>query len=106
MIGPRPCYCGRPGKIDRRRHYENQFPQPYGLWLVAIAGLVFVGVGIYQWVKSYETRFRKKLVAHQMSQTEVRWGVRAGRVGIAARGVVFGMIGAFLVQAAMNQNPQ
>jgi Domain of Unknown Function (DUF1206) len=35
-----------------------------------------------------------------MSQAEQTWAVRLGRLGIAARGIVFGIIGLFLIQAA------
>lgn len=80
--------------------------QPYGVWLVGLGGLVFVGVGIYQLYKAYEEKFREKLKTHEMNQTEVKWGVRAGRAGLTARGIVFGIIGVFLVRAAMQHDPQ
>lgn len=80
--------------------------ETYGIWLIGLIGLVIVGVGIYQLYKAYETKFRKKLNVHEMSPTETKWGIRAGRLGIAARAVIFGIIGVFLIQAAMQANPQ
>ncbi|MBK8905199.1 MAG: DUF1206 domain-containing protein [Anaerolineaceae bacterium] len=80
--------------------------QPYGIWLIGIAGAIVVGVGIYQLYKAYQTKFRQKLKVQEMSATEIKWGIRAGRIGIAARAVVFGLIGIFLVRAAWQANPQ
>ena len=36
-----------------------------------------------------------------MSRTAKRWGARAGVLGHVARGIVFGLVGIFLVKAAM-----
>jgi hypothetical protein len=36
-----------------------------------------------------------------MSQNEQTWATRLGRFGIAARGIVFVIIGIFFIQAAM-----
>jgi hypothetical protein len=41
-----------------------------------------------------------------MSPAEVTWAVRIGRLGFAARGVVFGIIGLCLLQAARQMEPQ
>jgi hypothetical protein len=40
-----------------------------------------------------------------MSAREDTWSTRAGRLGYAARGVVLGFMGAFLVQAAVQTDP-
>lgn len=80
--------------------------QPFGRWLVGIVGLVLVGVGAYHVYKAYTTKFREKLKSQQMSREELEWGVRAAQWGLGARGVVFAIIGVFLVQAAVRYNPQ
>lgn len=41
-----------------------------------------------------------------MSQTERTWSTRLGRVGHGARGVTFLIIGGFLIQAAIQANPE
>jgi hypothetical protein len=79
--------------------------QPFGRWLVGLLGLIVLGVGLYQFYQSYSAKFREKLKLGEMSQTEQRWAIRSGRFGLAARGVVFGIIGGFLVQAALQYNP-
>lgn len=74
---------------------------PFGRWLVGLVGLAIVGMGLYQLVKAYRADFRKALKTAQMSRTEERWAVRAGRVGYAARGVIFALMGSFFIQAAL-----
>ena len=52
-----------------------------------------------------EAKFRNKLKLAEMSPREERWATIAGRVGYAARGLTFGLIGSFLIQAALHANP-
>lgn len=80
--------------------------QSYGKWIVSFVGIVIIGVGVYQLYKAYQTKFRQKLNLSQMSPTETKWGIRAGQVGIAARAIIFGIMGSFLVQAALQADPQ
>jgi hypothetical protein len=79
--------------------------QPLGRWLVVVAGAVIVGAGFYQFYKAYEADFRDELKTGEMSAREKKWTTRSGRLGYAARGVVFGVIGVFLVQAALQTDP-
>ena len=79
--------------------------QPFGRWLAVVAGAVIVGAGLYQLYKAYEADFRDELRTGEMSAREKKWATRSGRLGYAARGVVFGVIGVFLVQAALQTNP-
>lgn len=75
--------------------------KPFGQWLVGIAGAVVIGVGISQLHKAYSAKFREKLKLSQMSQAQQTWATRIGRFGFAARGVVFCIIGGFLIAAAV-----
>jgi hypothetical protein len=80
--------------------------QPLGRWLVVAAGAVTLGAGLYQFYQAYKADFRNEVESHQMSLREKRWTTRAGRLGYAARGAVFCVIGVFLVQAALQADPQ
>ncbi len=75
--------------------------QPFGRWLVALGGIMVIGVGIAFLFQAYKAKFRRHLQLQQMSSAERVWTVRLGRLGIAARGFVFGIIGSFLVLAAI-----
>ena len=79
--------------------------QPFGRWLAVIVGAVIVGAGLYQLFKAYKADFRDELRPGAMSARAKTWTTRSGRLGYAARGVVFGVIGVFLVQAALQTDP-
>ncbi len=79
--------------------------QPFGPWLVALLGAVIIGIGLAQLFKAYTAKFREKLKLSEMSNTEQTWATRSGRLGFAARGVVFGVIGTFLILAALQSDP-
>ena len=74
--------------------------QPFGRWLVGLAGVIAIGVGFSYLYEAYKAKFRRHLKLTQMSHSEQTWAVRLGRFGIAARGIVFAIIGLFLIQAA------
>lgn len=78
---------------------------PAGRWLVALAGLGIAAFGAYQLVQAYRAELDKRLDLSPMSPPVRTWAVRAARAGLAARGVVFGIVGFFLVQAALHHNP-
>jgi hypothetical protein len=80
--------------------------QPLGQWLVAGAGVVVVLYAAVQLRRAYSLSFRSKLRLREMSAAEERWAMRLGRLGYGARGVVFSIIGAFLVVAAIRTDPQ
>jgi Flp pilus assembly pilin Flp len=73
----------------------------WGQWLLTGIGVIVVGVGISQLYRSYSAKFRDKLKLGEMSEKERTWATRAGRLGFVARGVVFAIIGSFVVQAAL-----
>lgn len=74
--------------------------QPFGEWLVGLAGAGVIGLGFYMLYEAYSAKFRRKLKLSEMSEDERKWTIRLGRVGHAARGIVFCVIGLLLVQAA------
>lgn len=78
--------------------------QPLGQWLVALVGLVVIGIGCNALHKAFTAKFRDKLKIEEMSGVENTWITRAGRAGYGARGVVWIMIGWFLVQAGRHSD--
>ena len=80
--------------------------QPLGRWLVGAVGAAVFAIGLFQLYRAYDARFMEKLKPGEMGPREKRWTRRAGRLGHAARGVVFLVIGVFLVQAALQFDAQ
>jgi hypothetical protein len=79
--------------------------QPLGRWLAVIIGAVIIGAGLYQFYAAYKANFKEDLKLHEMSAREKKWARRTGRLAYAARGVVFIVIGVFLIQAALQTDP-
>jgi uncharacterized membrane protein YidH (DUF202 family) len=79
---------------------------PAGTWLVGIAGAVIVGVGLWNFYRGVSRKFEDRWRAGEMSEQARKWGGRAGLVGHVARGVVFSLIGIFVVKAAIEFDPK
>jgi uncharacterized protein DUF1206 len=78
---------------------------PGGTWLVGIAGAVLVGVGLYQGYRGVTRDFLKDSKTEQMSPGVRKWIEWIGTFGHLARMTVFGLVGVFLVKAAIDYNP-
>ena len=82
------------------------FDWPAGRWLVGGAGLAIVGYGLWNGYGALSRNFEKDLKVEQMSAGERRLVCAVGRAGFAARGVVFTLIGIFVVKAALEYDPK
>lgn len=80
--------------------------EPGGKILVALAAAAFVGYGLYQLYKAFKSKLDKRLSLGSLSNTTRRVVVGVSRFGIAARGIVFGMVGVLLARAAYAGNAQ
>ena len=94
------------GSSSKQDWTATVMQQPFGRWLVGIGGALVIGIGFYRIYQAYKTKFRKKLNMSELNAKQEKWLVNISRFGIAARGVVFVMIGFFVLQAAKNYNPQ
>jgi hypothetical protein len=77
---------------------------PAGPLLVGLAGLVFVGVAGYQCYKGVTQSFLHDSKTEEMRPEVKHFIARIGTIGHLARAVVFGLVGAFLVKAAIDYN--
>jgi uncharacterized protein DUF1206 len=78
---------------------------PAGTWLVGLAGAVMIGVGLYQAYRGVSRDFLEDSKTEQMSPTVEGWIEWIGTVGHLARAVVFGLVGVFLIKAAIDFDP-
>lgn len=77
----------------------------WGRWLVAIVGLGVVGRGLFQFVKAYTASFRDRIRSYELQPGRERVAVAVSRVGLSARGVIFGIVGVYLVFAGLGRDP-
>jgi hypothetical protein len=78
---------------------------PGGTWLVGGAGLVLIGVALYQAYRGLTQDFLKDSKTGEMGPTTRRAFKSLAIVGHVARGIVFGLVGVFLVKAAVEYDP-
>jgi len=95
----------RGGGSDERQETAQVLGLPFGRWLVAAAGAAFVAAGLFNAFRAVTTRFRKHLREHELNRKVRPWAIAVGVAGHAARGVVFALIGVFLLRAALQYDP-
>jgi hypothetical protein len=78
---------------------------PGGRWLVGLAGLAVIGVGVGMAVFGLLAKFERKLERHRMSRTTERTVHVLGMVGYAAKGTAFAIVGVLVVLAAVHHDP-
>ncbi|WP_029030112.1 DUF1206 domain-containing protein [Salinarimonas rosea] len=71
--------------------------KPFGRWLLGLVGLGIAGAGVGFLVRAWKGDVTKHL---HYAPAQRGWVVPLGRAGFAARGIVFLIIGGFLVVAA------
>lgn len=77
---------------------------PGGGPLTVIIGLVAIMVGLGQFLETYRATFKEDLKGAEMGASGRDIAIWLGRFGMFARGVVFLVIGWFLVQAGLHQD--
>jgi hypothetical protein len=79
---------------------------PAGQLLVGAVGLAFIGAGLWNVYRGLSGKFREKLKLVELNEAEDKAYTAIGAVGFVARGVVFGLVGAFLIRAAYQYDPE
>jgi hypothetical protein len=91
---------GGGGENSQQALTATVLAQPFGQWLVGAIGVIVIGVGLVHFYLAYKAEFMRQYTG-EMSPTQRRWARRIGQGGLSARGVTFGIIGGFLIQAAV-----
>jgi hypothetical protein len=85
---------------NTKKTASDVFGWPAGRWLVGAAGLVLVGVAVYQFIRGVRQKFLDDSKTDQMPAVVKTWFTAFGTIGHVARAVVFAMVAAFLLKAA------
>ena len=98
------------GSSDGRKQEQDWTARalglPMGRWLVGAVGVAIIGAALWNGWKAVTGKWRKKLETQEMSVAERRWAERIGVGGLLGRMLVFGLVGGFLVRAAVRYDPQ
>jgi Domain of Unknown Function (DUF1206) len=78
---------------------------PAGGALTILLGLIVIGIGLGQFVEAYRATFARDLKGAEMSARTRDTVIKLGRFGMFARGVIFLVIGWFVVQAGVHHDP-
>ena len=79
---------------------------PAGTWLVGAAGAIVIGAGLWNLYRGIAGKFEDRWRTGEMGPAARRWGGRVGMVGHVARAAVFGLIGVFVIKAALEYDPR
>lgn len=90
---------------DQTRHWTARaFELPGGELLVWAGAIAAAGYGLYQFYRAYAAKLSSQLNLSRLSPAMLRWVIGISRFGMAARGVVFCLIGYLLTHAAAKHN--
>jgi hypothetical protein len=79
---------------------------PGGAVIVAVAGGVLIAISLVQIYDAVSGGFAEDSKLSEMTPLERRAFMALGRVGLVARAVVFGLIGYFVLETALDYNPR
>jgi hypothetical protein len=79
--------------------------QPFGYLLLGVTGAIAIGMGIYFLYDAFTANFCQKLHLGEISHIKKMWVIRIGRFGVISRGIIFLVIGRFVIQAAYQSDP-
>jgi len=83
---------------------ERVLGAPAGIIVAVLAGLVAIAAGLGQFVEAYRATFQRDLKRRQMSWREKQITQVLGQFGFVSRGLVFVLMGWFIVLAAIEHN--
>jgi len=79
---------------------------PFGQLLVGIMGIILILVGLMQFFQGLSSGFDRRIHLTKLNPAQLRRVRFLGRLGTIARGIVFALIGFFIVMAAYTANSQ
>jgi hypothetical protein len=95
---------GAPSGDSTQKTIASVLTHPAGGWLTILIGLIAIAIGLGQFLEAYRATFQEDLKGTEMSGSERRIVVGLGRFGMFARGIVFVVIGWFVVQAGIHHD--
>ncbi|HUZ81525.1 MAG TPA: DUF1206 domain-containing protein [Gaiellaceae bacterium] len=98
--------AGQSQNVKAHRSTAMVLAWPGGRYIVGAAGAALVAVALWNLYAGLTRRFEDRWRTSHVAPAIRRFGARAGVVGHVARFVVFGLIGVFVVKAAVEYRPK
>jgi hypothetical protein len=93
--------AGKSSDASAKQWTARLMSHPFGRWATAIAGLIVIGASVWQLSRAFRAKLSKRLDLRAMKAATRDKVVAICRFGIAARGIVFAIIGISIVRAAI-----
>ncbi len=91
------------GSVDNKQDMAQELlSKPFGQWLVGIAAVILLAVGIYQVYYGLSEKYRKHAGKAHGSNKKIL--LSAGKIGYISRGIVWLLISWLFFKAAINSN--
>ena len=97
--------CRPASGTSEREVATEAFRWPLGDWLVVLAGLGLIGFAVQQVYAAITCRLERNLDVEEMRREAGEWAVGLSRFGVAARAVVFALLGWAIVVAGWSRDP-
>jgi len=86
---------------SQERLVAETFTWPLGEWMVILGGLCLLGFAVYQIFRGAMIDLGRHFDLEGLRRDTGEWAVAACRAGLAARGIVFGIVAWYLIQAGI-----
>jgi hypothetical protein len=96
---------GGGGGSEQRKAVGTVLGWPGGKFLATAIGVAVIGTGVWHASQLFTRKFVDKLDLAGRSETSRNVIVVLGSIGYVARGVVFAMVGWFIVESALDDDP-
>jgi hypothetical protein len=91
--------------LSERKLAAEAFTWPLGDWLVVLVGLGFIGFALQQIHAAATSRLERDLDIERVRREAGDWAVVCSRFGVAARAIVFILLGWAFVEAGWSRDP-
>jgi len=106
FVGVRLLSSGKGSNGDQAQQSTSTVMDwPGGPWIVGIAGLVIIGVAVWNIRKAITRSFADDLDFSRIAAARKPWVCRLGTAGYLGRGSAFGLIGWFFIDSARQHDP-
>ena len=97
---------GSSGESNEKEETAHVLDWPAGRWIVAAIGAGVLVAAVWNVFRGVTRKFKDELNTGEMSTFEEKLATVLGVAGFFARGVVFSLIGIFLIKAAVEYDSQ